>query len=506
MDLNTGDLIRLLKINDPPNSYQKACLMQNVEALDKEIKQLSEANAADPKLGELMEQLQQHRLLLSSSRRMPPEILSEIISNYGLPSVLDCNGRARLKQLCLVCKSWWTAAQVTHRLWSGLSLEFGDTAPLRWDLIADWFRRSGNLPRTLELKMQPHSHSRCNQPENCLLASSELPRFLAQGPVLTRLSISSTNVRCSKNLLHAVKSSQPESTPYSWDSISSMSISCPGTWYDDSSEFLSKDLPSALTTFELFLPSWPSASGIPTTRIQSSVLNRLTTLHIQCNWPRSFLLATLQECPNVETLTLDLAGSHWTCDGSTISQTASETAIQFPKLETLRLRHLLPEAAEILRPLKAPVLSSLDISFRPYEGDNSPSGEYDPESLDVCFDHPHVEDEFAEPLWTFLQQGSHPAVRYLRIHGAFLEYNVFPKLWRIQSLRHLCLDDSMYDILMQDFPNIWSIVPQPLPNLEVLEWLNFPKYTGDIVTVDAILEKRDIDFIYSPDVYGIWSG
>jgi hypothetical protein len=179
-----------------------------------------------------------------------------------------------------------------------------------------------------------------------------------------------------------------------------------------------------------------------------------------------------------------------------------------PRIRTLRLRHLLPEAAGILKCLKAPIISSLDIGFRPYEGDDGVYREYDPEDWDVDFDfdHPHVEDEFSDPLWTFLQDGSQTTLRYLRIHGAFLEYGLLDKLWRIQSLRHLCLDDSMYDHDMQDFPRIWGIVPHRLPNLEVLAWRNFPVETAGVETVKEILQERGIELIYTPDIYCIWSG
>ncbi|KAJ2926949.1 hypothetical protein H1R20_g10125, partial [Candolleomyces eurysporus] len=490
MDLEASDLSHLLINNDPPNAFQRTCLKQGAEALIKEIEDLRRSNALDPALEDLKCRLRQHKILLSPWRRIPLELISEILSHVELRPVLRWLERKELKWLCLVCKNWWHAAKLTHKFWSGLSFCFDPKDNLRWNLVADWFRRSGSAPRTLQLQIMSHSYSNCDKAKNCLLASSGLPELLAQGPALTRFSIRAADARCVQSLLHAIEARKPKSKRCPWDSVTSLSISdSAGKWGEDASKFLSKGIPPTLTTLALFLPSYPSDGAIPTFQVPKGPLSNLTTFHLQChNWPRSFVIATLRNCPNVETLTLDLAGNLWECDGTTTSRNLSRAGIRLSNLKTLRLLHVHPDAATILSALKVQVVSHLEVSFMPFQSYSDFDWESDSEDPD--FNYHFVDQTFSKSLWKFLQDGRQNTLQYLRIHACLIQCEVFDKIWRIESLRHLCLDDAVYDYDRKEFPELWKMVPRPVPNLEILELNDYQSEFIDLDGIEEVIRKR----------------
>jgi hypothetical protein len=204
-------------------------------------------------------------------------------------------------------------------------------------------------------------------------------------------------------------------------------------------------MPPSLTTLSLFLPTWPFDNA-PTIRIPDTLLSNLTTFHLQCrNWPRSFLIATLRNCPNLETLTLDMAEGLWKCDGTPISRNLGRASIQFRNLETLRLLRVHPDGAIILSSLKAPSISHLEISFVRFRSYRERDWESDSE--DQNFRYPYVDQTFSRAFWEFLQDGSQNTLQYLRIHAYLIHCAVFDNIWRIESLQHLCLclDDAVYN-------------------------------------------------------------
>ncbi|THU76351.1 hypothetical protein K435DRAFT_570333, partial [Dendrothele bispora CBS 962.96] len=102
--------------------------------------------------------IENHRALLSPSRRLSPEILSEIFvcclpSNH-LPT--RSTAEAPLVLLC-ICKEWRQIALSTPRLWCSLHVyvpNYLSNAPVinrKLSGVEEWLKRSGELPITLSI-------------------------------------------------------------------------------------------------------------------------------------------------------------------------------------------------------------------------------------------------------------------------------------------------------------------------------------------------------------------
>ena len=143
------------------------------------------------------------------------------------------------------------------------------------------------------------------------MASSALPKFLAQGPPLHHLSIIGVTVRCLRLLQQAVGTFTTQPNPSSLLSISSFAIGIRGEFNVGDWNMLFSAMPRSLNTFELRLPS--RFHFHPETpidfQIPANLLQELTNFHLCCDWEEGFLLSVLQNCVNVRVLCLDLLGT-----------------------------------------------------------------------------------------------------------------------------------------------------------------------------------------------------
>ncbi|TEB32377.1 hypothetical protein FA13DRAFT_250395 [Coprinellus micaceus] len=66
-------------------------------------------------------QLVQYRWALSPLRRLPLETVGEII-HIAVPDFREKGAQQNLVNYALVCKSWWLAALLNHKLWSRIHI------------------------------------------------------------------------------------------------------------------------------------------------------------------------------------------------------------------------------------------------------------------------------------------------------------------------------------------------------------------------------------------------
>jgi hypothetical protein len=489
LDLPNIPLPRLLIANnDPPNPTELAAARAEFDFLIARI-------------AELESQLEHHKNVLSPWRRIPIEMLGEIFVHV-VPLTLDKAGRKELINLCLVCRMWRDAAQLTNRLWGGLRVELIGSREPSWNDISKWLERSGDYPRTLAIKVRTE-HFPCASIGSCLLASSGLPRFLAKGIPISNLILSSTNAACFEQTILGIKShGTQDGKVRPWDTISSLSISIK---YQcdilDVTNFLSIGMPPSLTSFTLSPPTWHSLTNVNQvwahpehSPIPQRILKQLTTLHLRCDWGGTFLFTALQNCTRVENLTIDLRDTELDFEEDLLfMQTMARKRLFLPTLHTLQLRQAIPSAVtRVLKTLKAPNLLNLDISFEWAENNEVPK-DY------------NLEESFGDILWDCIDQGRQAALRTLRLHYVSASPEAFARtLYRLDSLTRLTLDHVDFDdyaatmelermwvqnyVLGNPEPRVWGA----LPNLQVLELLDLQKTFDLDVTVNesAIYNKE----------------
>ncbi|KAF6748471.1 hypothetical protein DFP72DRAFT_1015076, partial [Ephemerocybe angulata] len=138
---------QLLSSNILPQPQQAAYIQTEIAKMKTQISKLR------TQLGSLEERLFEHERMLSSSRKVPLEVLGEIFAN-AVPSVLDEGARNTLLDLCLVCKNWREAALHYPRLWSGVALKSKqlNIATFDGDAVMLWLNRAGGVPKTLTIQ------------------------------------------------------------------------------------------------------------------------------------------------------------------------------------------------------------------------------------------------------------------------------------------------------------------------------------------------------------------
>jgi hypothetical protein len=102
-------LHRLLCSNAAPNACEATSFQLQINNITSQISQLHS------RLAELEDQLRSYRAVLFPLRKMPAEILGEILL-FFLPDVLKLGARNDLINIQLVCKNWRDAARLTHKL------------------------------------------------------------------------------------------------------------------------------------------------------------------------------------------------------------------------------------------------------------------------------------------------------------------------------------------------------------------------------------------------------
>ncbi|RXW24059.1 hypothetical protein EST38_g1759 [Candolleomyces aberdarensis] len=208
-----------------------------------------------------------------------------------------------------------------------------------------------------------------------------------------------------------------------------------------------------------------------------SILERLTSFSITCDWEGNQLLMVLQHCVNVEDLKINLnrdANYLWYSPSDDITQEYIESGLVLPKLRMLCLQEACPWTLDILRLLKTPILTSLALEFDRY-------------CQSVC-DH-----SFSKTLHDFItkQSGCEGTFRRLYLDSFECEEGVLKSAMRaLPSTTHLTLN----------YPKVHSFAPhrraillselydskvradrKVLPNLESLQLLNLdPEVHSDV--------------------------
>jgi hypothetical protein len=150
----------LLNGDTTPSHVQTAILHQGIAGLTQQMPQVR------AQLQRLEAQLVQYRWALSPLRRLPLETVGEII-HIAVPDFREKGAQQNLLNYALVCKSWWLAALLNHKLWSCIHIhgsayshhdreagKVGQKSIVRkgsFKQIAAWLGRSGSMTRTLEV-------------------------------------------------------------------------------------------------------------------------------------------------------------------------------------------------------------------------------------------------------------------------------------------------------------------------------------------------------------------
>ncbi|KAJ2914153.1 hypothetical protein MD484_g6250, partial [Candolleomyces efflorescens] len=451
-----------LSNNVVPNQCEAASIQIEMDYLAAHISRLRS------KLTKLEKQFWSYSIMLSPVRRVPAEILGEIFTFVIPDDVLEEQKRCQLVDLQLVCRSWRDAARLQHRLWSGLYVSLRQTIPL--EKIQNWFGRSGNTPKSLQVFVPGHGDCE-TQGSPCRLHSLALATLVAKG--LSRFSLTCKGPQCFHNFLDALKTIKVTTSGCAWDCLDFIALKFTEEWNEspDPSKSMFFRLPPNVTSFELELPSRYDAFGSETDsaitplHIPPSFLIQLRSLSLRCDWQGlQWLECVLPLCTNVQTLKFNFFGlESWEYDTSSNEAHLRQrlrSGFLLPQVHTLCLQNLVADShpMDILSLILTPQLVDLDIGFH----------RNDPEESDW---------KLAEHIIAFAKRSSCGAsLRRFRLRHVQLKAGELANALRaLPFLTHLTLED----IVMTEAENgdafyLLKTDAQPsLSRLETLELLHF---------------------------------
>ncbi|KAF6751201.1 hypothetical protein DFP72DRAFT_908757 [Ephemerocybe angulata] len=314
------DLLPLLSENLPPSPLQAGYIQEVVSDLEARLKTL--------KL--LVEHVERDRsrykAILSPIRRIPKEIIGEIITAAVPNIVKDHDERERLIELCMVSKNWRDAARLASNLWRGITLEPPHPASesqltIAYDRTVAWLRRGGGLPKIVSFRGS-EDRCRCDRGRQCVLKFPLLAKILVKGPSIHNLTLHLSSTRCFKSFVNLIDSETSASTPTPapstrpWHSLPSLSIRFESRHMDDWTESADPSqsifsLLPPITSFDLQLPE----TALFRANVEESVygplhltdvqLNRLESFSIRWDWGNRRFFSVLMACSNIVNLTID---------------------------------------------------------------------------------------------------------------------------------------------------------------------------------------------------------
>ncbi|KAF6745483.1 hypothetical protein DFP72DRAFT_1051377 [Ephemerocybe angulata] len=361
------NLSRVLESNDVPTSFEIDALQAGAAELK------AQSRALRKQLRKVEARLNKHLGALSIIRRIPNEIIGEILAYaLGTPTTMDKHGRAAVLNMGLVCRSWRIASLLTHELWGNVHIRTSEELGGSYEDIKRWLERSGALPKSLHL-YAPQSGR-----DDHLLSPTTL-KLLTDGPPLDHLSFACEYRASLEEFLFHFQLNRQGAPHRPWDNLRSLDMTVTGDfddiwWFDteDASNSIFNYLPP-ITAFKLYFSDedvlfhtgrWPGSLKL---NIPSALLERLTSFDISCGWSGPHIPAMLQHCSNLEHLSVDLAYMKLDMEEEDIAeQPFPLDGILLPKLRTLQLRRH-SEDVHILDHLIAPALTSLDIGLGGYQ-------------------------------------------------------------------------------------------------------------------------------------------
>lgn len=377
----------LLSNNLPPSSSEATYVREQIHATQREANLVQcELKEMEHKIRNLQSQkanlddrLEQYRNVLSPCRRMPVEILSEIFA-YLVPE--GGNRTGTLADLCRVCKTWRDAAFLSSRLWSKVAITPHTRLP--HESISLWLSLAKASPKALYLygftagrtskgirsACEPGCHLLDTTEQCCAFAAPGLLKLMKNGPSLDTLSINTYSPHC----FQAFSAGIDTTSGQEWrglERLKSLVISAEGwlEWVNlPPSSFLF--IPPSVQSLKLDLPTIyrarydvdgelpPQEINIPPT-----VLGRLHSLQLKCDWTVDFILKLLQHCSSLRTLDIDFddADDNWT-DGNFMAL-AMQSGIELTGVENVTFRRLRAGVLEDLALLRLPSILKLSITF-----------------------------------------------------------------------------------------------------------------------------------------------
>ncbi|KAF6748522.1 hypothetical protein DFP72DRAFT_1049492 [Ephemerocybe angulata] len=309
-------ILRLLSTNDMPSAIQTTTVLARLAALTKEVEDLQR--------------------ILSPLRRVPLDIIGEILVSAMEGIEMNLAGRERLLDLCLVCKAWRAAALQTHRLWGDVIVSATMLDKEAYGPLGTWIRRAGSTfknvtlftgcqvaetPGCLDIGFDDNGTPKQASWEagKCGGMHPAVVGLFVHGPVPDRMVFFCESEDCVINLADRLKAFESHTnllpqgsggdapmtttSTSSWDILKSLHVRCSSEGRGGI-KGLSDNLSVALTDFLLHTDD--DVAYYTSLQVPPTTLHNLTCFSIAIDSaPVEFYVDVLRHCTNLETLTIE---------------------------------------------------------------------------------------------------------------------------------------------------------------------------------------------------------
>ncbi|KAF6759704.1 hypothetical protein DFP72DRAFT_843848 [Ephemerocybe angulata] len=466
---SSTELIRLLSENSPPTPLQASELRERISELDARLAVL------DVLASDIERDRAQYNAILSPIRRIPLEVIGEIIATAVPTTLKDHHSRQRLIELCTVSRDWCNAAHCLPELWRGIILKIYTTR-LAYSKVAAWLRRAGSLTRMV-LCHQSGNRCLCDRTGNCVMKSALVAKLLFEDPPIDHLTLNVDSIRCLKaffDLYHAETAANTSAS-----SLSSLSLylrsGTPDDWMEPNvpSQSVFTKLPP-VTSLELRFPQLHNiAQDIAENygpHLTDAQLSRLTDFSIGWDWINTKFFSVLRRCINVVTLTISFNRCDSMREPALIPSLVelSSQPIRLPSVRTLRLMNM---DGSLLEYIVTPKLMHLHLNI---------DGDLDDGTVDV----PHLLTHF------ITRSDITHTINSIRIDQlSCSSWDLRQALYQLPSLTHLVLVDPLnFNSIFTD-PYTTGLPDTQFPALTHLELHAMPT-SYDPITVTRYLSLR----------------
>ncbi|KAJ3539290.1 hypothetical protein NMY22_g4801 [Coprinellus aureogranulatus] len=247
-------------------------------------------------------------------------------------------------------------------------------------------------------------------------------------------------------------------------------------------------LPRGLRTFRLDLPVYGmlperALSSLEVT-LPPSLLNRLTSFQLKCDWALDIAFKFLRHCSNLKDLTINYVRAEpgWISLQDPAIQEIRTRGLVLPALETLHIDQCTGDYFEFLMHLKMPVLTGFSV-FLGYDGWWPGIAE-----MAIC----DVDSATGTDFGAFLRGDTKtpPTLQSLRItNGNFGNDALYNALQHLSSIEHLEMDNAVFS--HDTFTKLAS--QKALPQLRRLTLLRLHTDPANISGLQALAEKGGVE-------------
>ena len=350
------EFVAFLRNNDTPSDLTIREVKESLqvplielEEIDTEIRELVETMKI--KRQSIQKIIEDHNIILSPVRRLPPDVLHEIffhcLPTHRNPIMTSSESPVLLTR---ICSSWRAIALSSPRIWSKIHIplpgdpnsspgygitphvtnltfrrqRFTNLLQLRCNVVQRWLSRSGTCPLSISIH-HPGSYSDSQNPKDDDLSQEMFNILLSFADRWSDVDLSMP-----EEIYHQL---QGDMKPTTFSSLKSLRLNFHRQFYANNIQYQPINLLAAPGLCRITISATQETIRMTRNLVQP-IWNQLTHITFASTIADVHLLPLLRQCPNLVFGNFRVSPSHWPDDNISI---VDQEDILLPRLESLAI-------------------------------------------------------------------------------------------------------------------------------------------------------------------------